>query len=85
MTMATLPRMVCNVPRGMDKRMRALKLHTVKMTYDPAACEGKDADDITFADLEYVATNDNGGMSPKKATLLAVALIALTVSGLYWL
>jgi hypothetical protein len=55
------------------------------MTYDPAVREGEDADDITFADLEYVATNDNGGISTKTAAALAFAAIALTSVGLYWL
>ena len=61
------------------------KLKTVKMTYDPAARDGEDADDITFADLEYVATNDNGGMSRRNRTVIAIALLALTFTGFYWL
>jgi hypothetical protein len=55
------------------------------MRDDPAARDGENADDITFADLEYVATNDNGGMSRKTAMVLSVALIALTIASLYWL
>ncbi|WP_199864660.1 hypothetical protein [Rhizobium sp. EC-SD404] len=38
-----------------------------------------------FADLEYVATNDNGGMSTKKAAVYAFASIAMSIAGLYWL
>ncbi|AZN71542.1 hypothetical protein D5400_09915 [Georhizobium profundi] len=44
-----------------------------------AACEGEDADDITFANLEYVATNDIGGVWSKKAILLAFTLFVMTV------
>jgi hypothetical protein len=57
----------------------------MKMTYDPTAREGEEADDITFADLQYVATNDNGGMSNKKAAVAAFASITLSIAGLYWL
>lgn len=68
-----------------ERRFSALKVRTVKMTYDPAGRGGDSADEITFADLEYVATNDNGGMSTKKAAVVAFASIALAIAGLYWL
>jgi len=67
------------------RRSTALNVRTVQMTYDPAAREGDRSDEITFADLEYVVTNDNGGMSTKKAAVVAFALTALAIAGLYWL
>jgi hypothetical protein len=68
-----------------DRRFSALKVRTVKMTYDPAAREGDRGGEITFADLEYVATNDNSGISTMKAGVLSFASIALCIAGLYWL
>jgi hypothetical protein len=68
-----------------ERRLTALKVRSVQMTYDPVARKGDGANEITFADLEYVATNDNGGISMKKAALFAFALIAVTIAGLYWL
>ncbi|WP_404861884.1 hypothetical protein [Georhizobium sp. MAB10] len=68
-----------------ERRSTALKVRTVQMTYDPAAREGDSRDEITFADLEYVATNDNGGISTKKAAVVAFASTALAIAGLYWL
>lgn len=50
--------------------MSDLKLRTVKMRYDPAFRAGDAADEITFADFEYVAANDNGGMTTRSVTLL---------------
>lgn len=61
------------------------KLKSVKMTYDPAARDGEKADDITFADLEYIATNDNGGMARRIRKVIAIALLTLAFLGFYWL
>ncbi|AZN72236.1 hypothetical protein D5400_13975 [Georhizobium profundi] len=61
------------------------KLKTVKMKYDPAARQGDGADEITFADLEYVGTNDNGGMSRGRASLIAIVLLVATFTGFHWL
>jgi hypothetical protein len=68
-----------------ERRLGALKVRTVQMTYDPAAREGDGGDEITFADLQYVATNDNGGMPTRNAAMAAFASIALTIAGLFWL
>ncbi|WP_164527895.1 hypothetical protein [Georhizobium profundi] len=55
------------------------------MKYDPAARQGDGADEITFADLEYVGTNDNGGMSRGRASLIAIVLLVATFTGFHWL
>jgi hypothetical protein len=65
--------------------MTPSKLRSVKMKYDPAARQGDGADEITFADLEYVATNDNGAMSRRRAALLTIGLLAATFTVFYWL
>ena len=68
-----------------ERRSTALKVRTVQMTYDPATRQGDGADEITFADLEYVANNDNGGISTKTGAVVAFASIAASIVGLYWL
>lgn len=69
----------------LDERRIGLNIRAVKMTYNPAAREGHGADEITFADLEYIAANDNGRQSRRAATVFAGVFFALVFSGFYWL
>ncbi|VVT31879.1 hypothetical protein [Rhizobium sp. EC-SD404] len=69
----------------LDESRIGLNIRTVKMAYDPAGREGHGADEINFADLDYIAVNDNGRPSRRSAAHFAVTFFALAFSGFYWL
>lgn len=69
----------------LDERRADVKFRAVKMVYNPEAREGDGAEEITFADLEYTAANDNDPQPRRAVALFAGTFFALAFSVFYWL
>ncbi|VVS98164.1 hypothetical protein RHIZ404_190018 [Rhizobium sp. EC-SD404] len=57
----------------------------VRMKYDPASRHGSGADEITFADLEFIPANDNGGMSRRRRISWGMCFVGVGYGSFLWL
>jgi len=55
------------------------------MKYDPSSRDGDGAEEINFADLEFIPANDNGGMSRRRRISWGMCFVGVGYGSFFWL